>query len=330
MSKKAMNILGIVIGLTLILSCVLMLNSVDPKGLEWSSTWNHNISLQSGKSKVTEGNFTIDKSGDYTLHLTWKPEGADGGEMEIVTRCTLMEEQGRELYSSESVEGDIFPEVHLEAGNYHLNFKHTAPEAGLQQEITRNMAFGLHVHGEMPFNATVVCALFGLILGGVILVLALIAMVKQKGYMRQKYDERQELEQGRGFRYAFFAGLVSTGVALMVDLMGIVPARKVSVFYAVGIFIGISVYVVYCIWHDCYIALNEKRRGLMIFLVGIGVLNLFLGIMGVRADGYFDGNGRYSVCILNLMCAAMCLVAIVAMLLRIVTEARSTAEEDEE
>ena len=352
MDKKAFSIIGIVIGLALILGGIVLMKSGDSKGLEWSSSWRWDISVKDGIAdpQVTNGEFMIEKDGDYTLHLAWKPDGVGEiteSRLGFVTACTLTDDQKHLIFSASSLSGDFYPVLSLKKGNYHLVYRYLTNEedfrsfAGtdnmeqyhfedFQKDGTWKMEYGLHTSAEASFSATAVCALFGIIIGAALLTLALAAIVKKKGLMRQRYDERQELEQGRGFRYAFFAALVSGGTALVIDLMGLVPDRKMSVFYAGSLFIGIIVYVVYCIWHDCYIALNEKRGFVVALLGAIGIINLVIGISGICTNGWYDDKGNVHTTVLNLMCAVMCFVIAIAGLIRVLTNLRSSRAEGED
>ena len=355
--------MGILIGLALLVSGILIVNSGDSKGLEWSSSWRNDISVKNGISdpEISNGEFIIDKTGEYTVHLTWepygiKPEDLREDQLGFLTLCELSDNNGHLLFSADSLAGYYSPTLSLKKGNYHLVYRYLTNEEDyrsyekpwaetdtttqdnsdgyhfleFQRDGTWTMEYGLHATEEVPFSITMVCGLLAVIIGLTILVLVLVTIVKSKGYMRQKYDERQELEQGRGYRYAFFASLVSFAAALMIDMMGLLPDRKGSIFYAAGIFIGISVYVVYCIWHDCYIALNEKRWAVTVFLTVIGLINLLLGILVANSKGLFDDDGRYNPCVLNLMCAGMSFVVVIALLIRILTESRNAREEGED
>lgn len=58
-----------------------------------------------------------------------------------------------------------------------------------------------------------------------LLVLLLLKTTKNDGSIKCKYDERQELVRGRGFKYALFT---------------------------IGAIIGMMVYVIYAIWNEAY------------------------------------------------------------------------------
>lgn len=145
------------------------------------------------------------------------------------------------------------------------------------------------------------------------------------GARKPKFDERQELVRGRGYKYAFFTliiyqmlyAAVKTGFgwAVLDDITGMF----------VGLFLSIAVYACYAIWHDAYFALNEKRRYYIGLFAAVTVLNAVIGIGHVaRGEFVMDGVVRFSNS-LNLMCAVLFLVILAVLLLK---EIASRREED--
>lgn len=357
MGKRKFGIAAALIGILMIVGGFLLDGRSESGGLEWNSTWSHTISVKDGvtESKYANGNFMVDKAGKYRLNLTWHSVDHEVGPG-FVTGCVITDEWGRLLYATSDIQGDVSPELELKAGAYHLDYFFLTSEkefldyaktwlcGQVQAKLlaekyefrnflkngTWNMEFTLHSKKAVALNTYSAVGYFAIILGFVLVVLAVLDVVKHRGLAYQRYDERQELEQGRGFRCAFFSMLVSLGVVLMLDSMGDLPDGVGGIFYAACLFIALAVYVVYCIWHDCYIALNEKRGVIIVILGSIGIINLVIGLSGVLSRGLYDAAGRFSPNVLNLMCAAVMLVIVIAGVARSIRSRHENRAEEED
>jgi hypothetical protein len=144
-----------------------------------------------------------------------------------------------------------------------------------------------------------------------------------------KYDERQELEQGRGFRYAFYTMLAFVGLVFCFQMAELIPGHIAALLYGCSVFLGCAVYCIYCIWHDCYFALNQKTGAVLIVLGLIAALNLFLGISSI-IDGSLIENGRLTFRSMNLLCGALFLVVFAALLMKKLWSGKEADEEEEE
>lgn len=138
------------------------------------------------------------------------------------------------------------------------------------------------------------------------------------GARKPKFDERQELIRGRGYKYAFFTLLVylvaygAIGYAWFAPLAGAF----------LGVVIGVAVYAGYTIWHDAYFALNEKRRMYILLDALIFVINAAAGVSNVLQgrvveNGVVTGGGS-----INLMCAGLFLVVLAALLVKEIASRR--------
>lgn len=141
------------------------------------------------------------------------------------------------------------------------------------------------------------------------------------GKRKPKFDERQELIRGRGYKYAFFTLLVYLVAYGVIGYAWFAPLAGAFL----GLVIGVGVYACYTIWHDAYFALNEKRRMYILLDALIFVINAAAGISNVlegrvMENGVVTGGGS-----LNLMCAVLFLVVLVALLVK---EIASRREED--
>lgn len=135
--------------------------------------------------------------------------------------------------------------------------------------------------------------LIGVIIGciiGIILLLFILKLTKTDGDIKCKYDERQELVRGKGFKYAFFTLLFyNFAAACLTVAFEEIPIDS-SGFLMIGVLIQLLVYVTYAIWNEAYFSLNENPRKVMIVLAVLGFVNLLFGIWQM-ADGRFLENG---------------------------------------
>ena len=192
---------------------------------------------------------------------------------------------------------------------------------------TWQIDYRLSVNYVRPFSTRDICAVFSILLGTCILLILTVSLYRKQQVAGSRYDERQEVEQGRSFRYAFYAAMVTVGVSLIIDSMGIFADGMSSVFYAASIFIGLMVYVIYGYWHDCYIALNEKKGFTITLLLIIGVINLVIGLSSLNRDGWLNETGHMNTADLNFLCGATAILLVVAGLIRFVTEKLSAKDD---
>lgn len=143
----------------------------------------------------------------------------------------------------------------------------------------------------------------GMITGIVITVLLAAVFAKYVNKMRKgpcKYDERQELVRGKGFKYGFLTlmayDLVMGGLYLD-EAPGWCDTMMQNLL---GIILAVSVFGVYCIWNDAYMSLNESPSVVYLVFGGIGGMNLLAGTMN-WIHGSVVENGRLTFRGANLM-----------------------------
>lgn len=160
---------------------------------------------------------------------------------------------------------------------------------------------------------------------GILLVAVVMFIFNRKahtdGARKPRFDERQELVRGRGYKYAFFTLMVYLVAYGVIGYTWFAPL--VGAF--LGLVIGVGVYACYTIWQDAYFALNEKRRMYILLDALIFAINAAAGVSNilqgrVMENGVVTGGGS-----LNLMCAVLFLVVLVALLCK---EIASRREED--
>lgn len=142
------------------------------------------------------------------------------------------------------------------------------------------------------------------VLVGLVLVWIILKWVRGDGSSKCKFDERQERVRGTGFKYAFFTLLIYDGAyALMGMLLEKMPFDNTTGMF-IGICVSVFVYAAYCIWHDGYLALNEKPVRVMIGFTLIGIFNLILGIHNIIAGAVLV-DGQFTFHSTNLLCALL-------------------------
>ncbi len=132
-------------------------------------------------------------------------------------------------------------------------------------------------------------AITGVIIGILVLIIIL-KVTKTDGNIKCKYDERQELVRGKGFKYAFFTLLCYNFiVACLIMAFEEIPIDG-SGYLMIGTIIGVLVYVTYAIWNEAYFSLNENPKKIMLVFALLGFSNLLLGIRQM-IEGKFLENG---------------------------------------
>ena len=351
-------------GLSLITIYIFALTFGKSKGLSWHSDWSWDITVKDGTvdSGSTSGNFMVDKEDTYSLEISWTPSGVNTGDATeadtgFVSACVITDEKGNYVYAASGLSGKVKFTTELNTGAYNIDYYYftnandytefsktwLCGEAAAQtaaaefdfdklaKDGTYKMNFSLKTEAAEWFASIALWIVLGLIVAVILTSLIILAVTKGRYVTSPKYDERQELERGNGMRYAFFTTLIALLTAIIIDSIEIIPLERVSILYMVCFFVGIAVYVVYCIWHDCYFALNENRTSMMIFFALIGAFNLLLSLNKIRTGEMIE-NGRFAPTVLNLFCAILMLILFIAVLGKKIAVAagRSEADEDED
>ena len=146
----------------------------------------------------------------------------------------------------------------------------------------------------------------------------------------KRFDERQILEQGKAFKIGFFVLLITIEAIIILNFSGLASVADYPVFYQIAIFLGLLSYVVYCIWHESYFAINEKSTRVIILFAFIAAINIVIGIINA-IHGQIIVDGRITFRILNPLCAILFIVIFATMLLkRIANSKNASADEEEE
>lgn len=157
--------------------------------------------------------------------------------------------------------------------------------------------------------------LCGIIVGTIIVILFL-KLTKKDASVKCKFDERQELIRGRGFKYGFFTLLIYDAfVAFFYESLALNQYIDSILLHLIGIFIAILVYVSYCIWNEGYFSVNENPKKVLIGFAVIAVFNFLIGYMQLKDKGIFE-NGVLTYRCINLLCGFIFLIIFAQLLMK--------------
>ena len=153
---------------------------------------------------------------------------------------------------------------------------------------------------------------------GILLVAAAFLLVRKmtKSEETCKYDERQELLRGKGYKYGFFCLMIYDFLAGALYIDGYPKWCDELVLNIFGISIALLVFVSYCIWKDAYLALSEKPRQVCAFLLIAIIVNGAVGI-GNFVSGEATTGGSLNFRAVNFILAVVLLIVMIELLVKI-------------
>lgn len=115
------------------------------------------------------------------------------------------------------------------------------------------------------------------------------------GYRRsqkaQDYDERQELLQNRGYRYAAYGMILTSAFAVIwsEELMKVITGGLLALLIML---IGIVIYVSYAVLHDAYFPMNKNSGMASVGLFGvIAIIELIVVVKNMLSHTFSAENG---------------------------------------
>lgn len=116
---------------------------------------------------------------------------------------------------------------------------------------------------------------------GVVLLLiwALSRRFNNNGSRKTEYDERQQAIRGVGYKYGFYAFVIYMCLLIAIDSLETELPVTNTVIYFTGFVLAGMVLSGYCILHDAYWGMNNNITVITRFLIGIGIVNLIVGIV---------------------------------------------------
>ena len=364
MKKSVVKCIVLAVVLVLMLACLpVFMHKKTGQGetvIKWSNTITKtNNHLSSESSSI---DFTIPKEGEYNLYISLIPEGfdknsvmdVDTGSLGFVTASVVENSKGDVVYTN--VSGAVFLDttIILEAGDYKLTHYYFTDEekffdfattyicsAKQAEELIEFYDFPGYAENantvfcyEFSFDKTddfraqtTIWVLWGILVGIVSAVLLFELLLGDGG--KQRFDERQIMEQGKAFKLGFYTMLIITGILACLNFAVPNQSGNFGLYHVMGLFVSISVYLVYSIWTESYFAINQSTAKMMIFFAVVAALNLVISIVNIL-HGQVIVNGVPTFRILNIMCTMLFAVIFITALIRKAVNEKSLSSEDEE
>ncbi len=135
-------------------------------------------------------------------------------------------------------------------------------------------------------------------------------ILKKKFHMNMnRYDERQKLAQGEAYKIGFYALMILMLVhAFAREFFGIMLFDSITGELLL-ILVGLAVWIAVCLKKEAYFSLDGKPKTFVLIYLGIGVLNLVIGIVNLIHDNEpLIVNGRFADDSMNLIVGIFVLV----------------------
>ena len=350
--------------LTILAMPLVLMKGESPESGEIRS--RNTITVKGGipDQQVFFRDFHIDRADDYRLGISILPVGvrADGvpdvnpEDLGFITAFLITNENDEVVYSSVQSAAYWDSVVYLEAGDYRTAYMYFTVDEEFQSfaqaqlcsiaesyRMTEDIGFENfaadsstefeYIFSYRPAEAnsaenTIIVVL------SLIEVMLLIFLVREifllsGGNNEKKYDERQLLEQGRGSRLGFLTLLAELTILMAFDSTGLIEGEMDIVLYGCSLFISLTVYAVYCIWHESYFSIGPDSKGVVIFMVFVFLFNLLICIVN-GWNGLLIVNGKPTFRFINVFCCGTFLAMFVASLIRMVLSRRPESSEEEE
>ena len=332
MKKRVAIIVGAVVAiLALIALCVVMV-AADKTVAEVEFDKVIRVTDFVPSEEVTEYEIRIEKDGSYIFHGEW-----EYNEEGMVTGVEVFGEDGENVFKATANGCNMYSKaIKLEKGAYTIKLTYIAstekwvsffededmedweakPDLALEyagaKDGTVQMNYKFDVTKDVPVVGIIFVA--GVLIGLLFVVILMTSATKGED-VKAKFDERQELVRGKGFKYAFFGMLFWEAALFTLEPLGITIPMTLGDASLISILIGATIYASYCIWNDGYFALNQRNGVIMTVLIIMGLFNLMLGIQSF-VEGYAWVDGQLSTRSSNLFCGIMMIIVCVVMLLK--------------
>ncbi len=167
----------------------------------------------------------------------------------------------------------------------------------------------------------------------IVLVTILIIVVSKKlnndNSSRTKYDERQQIVSGQGYKYRFWTVVGLIVAFIVLDVAEIDIPIKTSVMYFLAIVVGVLCHTTYCIFNDGYFGINNNPKQYYVMFVLIGLFNVLIGVMNC-IRGNLISDGKLDVPAINLFCGLMFVVLGICIVIKSVMDKKKNMDDDEE
>lgn len=169
----------------------------------------------------------------------------------------------------------------------------------------------------------------GILLGvGVSIVILIVLLVnfRTDKKLKAKYDERQELIRGKGYKYAFFITIIYYGVFYLVSMTNVDLGNWNHTIIFAGIILGVIVYADYAIINDGYFALNEKSASYIGLFSVLSFINIFAGIIYI-VDGIENNVPVDEINYTNMLAGLLLLEILIVLSIKKSIDSKESREE---
>ena len=139
---------------------------------------------------------------------------------------------------------------------------------------------------------------------GLLIAVILIKFWNKDGKAKTEYDEMQERERGKAYKWAFWAVVAYECVMAVLATGDVKLPLEGFGIHMLAILLGAGVQAGYCIWHDAYIGINTNMGRFFAICVVITLVNLAVAGMGI-AHGEMLKDGVFQLPFVNLVCALL-------------------------
>lgn len=332
MKKRGAIIIGAVVALLALIVFGVVLMMTDQTVMELEFEKKITVENFVPSEDKTEHKFEIEKGGDYVFHAAWRYN-----EEGLVTGVEIFSQEGEQVFKATANGCDMYSKaLELKKGTYTMVLTYIAsndswvkffendntenweatPDLSQEHAGAADGTIQIDYKFDMCREIPIVGIMFVMgILAGLILVVILVVTATKGDEVKARYDERQELVRGKGFKYAFFGMLIWEVILFALEPLEITIPMSVGNAYFINVIFGVTIYAIYCIWNDGYFALNQRTGLLMIVLTIMGVINLLMGI-NAFVQGYAWVNGQLSIRSINLFCGILMIIVCGTMLLK--------------
>ena len=158
--------------------------------------------------------------------------------------------------------------------------------------------------------------LCGLAVVALIVLLLRLVLKKKDGVFCGEYDERQKAIQGRGYKYAYFTMMISIVAGGLFDACTGIKWIELFPFTILCLWISLCVFVTYCISKDAYVALQARRKVLIVIFMVSALMNLGIALMEIFCGNGILTNGCLNLSSANLFTGAASLQIAIALIVR--------------
>ena len=169
---------------------------------------------------------------------------------------------------------------------------------------------------------------------GIIVAIVILGIIWKfsKNKMKGKFDERQELVRGRGYKYACFTLLGLLTLDLLLECFRafeVLPiTRELYLFFM--ILVGVMVYALYCVKNDSYFGVGMDTRTYRAVMWIVIVCNAISAVSGLMDGGAME-DGKLAF---GPWAALIFVIAFIILMISLKVRSRSAdleeAEEEEE